>query len=52
MTGGLVLVSRVATKGQDKVGVERWVKKYFISLSADGSNYTDYEEGGRRKVSY
>ena len=50
MTGKPVEVSRVATKGQEKAEAEGWVTQYSISLSADGLNFTNYEEGGKTKV--
>lgn len=50
ITGEIVDVYGVFTKGQELAGHERWVTSFFISSSLDGFRYNAFKEGGQRKV--
>ena len=51
LTADSYFINGLATKGQDFTGSERWVTSYYITYSGDGLSFTDYTEGGQRKVS-
>ncbi|XP_078342944.1 coadhesin-like [Oculina patagonica] len=47
--GENVKIFRLATKGQERTGQQRWVTSYFISHSTDGLTFIFFQEDGQRK---
>ena len=48
-TGETVNVYQVATKGQEE-GSTSWVTSYVLSISEDGSTFSNYTQGGQTRV--
>lgn len=44
----LHIICAVSTQGNSRA--DQWVKTYRLQLSVDGTNWTDYKEGGQVKV--